>query len=177
MKRKIPVTESFKNKKGLYFFSDNLFEFWFRFVYPNIEKIERGDSEKVLEDDIKPYLNQFIGNKFEDVCEEILWETKIFDFTKIGKWWHRDREIDVVALNERTKEILFAECKWKSRVNAEKVCRELVEKAEHVQWHNDKRKEYFAVFARSFSKRIGEFEDRKVFCFDLRNLEKILKQS
>ncbi len=100
-----------------------------------------------------------------------------FSFTKIGKWWYKDKEIDIVALNDQTKEILFAECKWQSRVNAEKVCKELVEKAGYVERHKDKRKEHLAVFAKSFSKRVEEFEGRKVFCFDLKDIEKVLTSS
>jgi hypothetical protein len=78
-------------------------------------------------------------------------------------------------LNENTKEILFAECKWQNKVNALKVCRELAEKANYVQWENEKRKEIFAIFAKSFSKKIKEFEGRKVCCFDLRDIEKVVK--
>jgi len=83
--------------------------------------------------------------------------------------------IPLVALNEKTKEILFAECKWQSKVNAKKICKELAEKSQYVQWHNDKRKESFVIFAKSFSRKIEEFEGRRVYCFDLRDLERIMK--
>ena len=95
-------------------------------------------------------------------------------FTKIGKWWHKDKEIDIVALNEQSKEILFAECKWQNKVNAKKICKELAEKSQYVQWHNEQRKESFAIFAKSFSKKITEFQGRKVYCFDLKDLEKMI---
>ncbi len=150
---------------------DNYFNFWIRFVYPNREEIELGIFSFPHEK-----FNAYLGFIFEDICKEFLIETKIFDFTKIGKWWHKDKEIDIVALNERTKEILFAECKWQNKVNAEKVCKELLEKASYVEWHSDERKEYLAVFAKSFSKKIDGFEGRKVFCFDLNGMEKRLKR-
>jgi len=51
---------------------------------------------------------------------------------------------------------------------------ELAEKSKYVQWYNDERKECLVVFARSFSKRVSEFEGRKVYCFDLRDMEKVL---
>ena len=53
-----------------------------------------------------------------------------------------------------------------------KVCKKLVEKASYVEWNNNERKEYLAVFAKSFRKRVDEFESRIVFCFNLMNLEK-----
>jgi AAA+ ATPase superfamily predicted ATPase len=84
-------------------------------------------------------------------------------------------DIDVLALNEKTKEILFVECKWQNKVNARKICKELKEKAKYVQWHNSERKESFAIFAKSFRRKIDEFEGKKVYCFDLRDLERVLK--
>ena len=128
-------------------------------------------------------LNSFIGKKFEKIIFELLQRHMIlkeFSFTKIGKQWGKipkrkeNYEIDILALNENTKQILFAECKWQSKVNAAEICKELTEKASYVQWHNEERKEIFAVFAKSFSRRIEEFEGRKVYCFDLKDLEKIL---
>ena len=163
-------------KKGIYDISDNYTKFWFRFVSKHFSEIEEGFSDSALHDFRKNF-NTYLGFVFEDLILRLFKEGRfrIFPFTKIGKWWHKDREIDIIALNEKTREILFGECKWKSRINAEKICKELVEKAEHVEWHRGRRKEILAVFAKSFSKRIDEFEDRKVLCFDLRDLGKIYK--
>ena len=159
-----------KRKAGIYIIKDAFFDFWFNFVHKN-----RGSIEKRVYSANEKELASFFGKKFEYFVKEFLIETKIFPFTKIGKWWHKDKEIDIVALNEKTKEILFVECKWQ-RVNAEKICKELAEKAGYVQWHNDKRKESFAIFAKSFSKKIKEFEGRKVYCFDLKHLEMVFKR-
>ena len=41
----------------------------------------------------------------------------------------------------------------------------------------ENRKESFAIFAKSFGKRIKEFEGKKVYCFDLRDLERIVNSS
>jgi len=93
-------------------------------------------------------------------------------FTEVVRWWYRDKEIDIVAINENTKEILFVECKWKRQVNAEKICKELAEKSQYVKWNNEEREEYFAIFAKDFNKKIEEFEGRKVYCFGLEDIEK-----
>ena len=125
-----------------------------------------------------------MGGVFEEICKEFLVEMirrkKMPYFNKIGKEWEsipekkEAFEIDIVALNEKTKEILFAECKWKDRVNTLKIAKELADKTEYVQWHNERRKEKFAIFAKSFSRKIEEYEGRKVYCFDLRDLKKVL---
>jgi len=93
---------------------------------------------------------------------------KIFSFTKIGKWWYKDKEIDIVALNEQSKQILFCECKWSENVDVEKILKELKEKAQHVEWHKNERKEYYAIFAKSFRNKVKE---ENVFLFDLENLK------
>ncbi len=174
IRREIPITEKQRSKKGLYFISDNFFGFWFRFVRANQSIIEQ-DVNKGLEKIKKDFISH-VSFVFEYVCKEFLWETKlkrkVFDFEKIGRWWYKDKEIDIVALNEKTREILFTECKWKDKVNAEKVLRELKEKSKYVQWHNDNRKESFAIFAKSFKRKIKE---KNVFLFDLKDLEKKLK--
>lgn len=71
----------------------------------------------------------------------------------VEKWWRKDKEIDIVALNDLTKEILFVECKWQSKVNAEEIFREL---------------------AKSFKRKINEYEGRKVYCIDLEETKKML---
>jgi hypothetical protein len=56
----------------------------------------------------------------------------------------------------------------------EQVCREflvdLMEKSTRVEWHNDKRKEYFALFSKAgFT---PELKKENVILFDLKEIEK-----
>ena len=187
VKELIPVTESKKFKGRLYNIVDPYFNFWFRFVYPNKIDIE-AHREEVVTENIKREFQNYISFIFEVLVEELIRKKYLFErmfFTQIGKQWGKIKgkpkgentyEIDILAINEKTKEILFGECKWKDKINAQKLCKELAEKSQWVQWHNEKRKEAFAVFAKSFSKKIKEFKDRKVYCFDLRDIEKLLKR-
>ncbi|KYK35087.1 MAG: hypothetical protein HXS48_13825 [Theionarchaea archaeon] len=55
-------------------------------------------------------------------------------------------------------------------INSEKILAALREKAAHVPWFNNSRIEYFAIFAKSFSKR-----SKDCLCFDLNDVEKMLK--
>ena len=174
--RIMPITENtkekLKSKKSLYMVKDNFFDFWFRFIYINKQEIEKGNSEIVLL--LKPDLERYVSFKFESYCEELIVNGLVDNFNKVGKWWHKDKEIDIVALNNSTKEILCGECKWKDKVNALEILNELEQKAKYVDWNNEKRIEIFAVFAKSFSKRVSEFNGKKVCCFDLKDIEKFL---
>ena len=162
-----------KRKRGIYVISEPFFNFWFRFVYPNLSDLEIGLINEVFER-ISPKLNTYFGLMFEELIIEILKLKEIklpFDFNWVGRWWHKDKEIDVVALNEKTKDILFGECKWKENVNPEGVLKELKEKAQYVEWNNEKRKESYAIFAKSFSKKI---KNGDVLLFDLNDMKKML---
>ena len=91
----------------------------------------------------------YLGNKFERIVMELIPHFGIFNYSRIGKWWHKDIEIDIVAINENTNEILFCECKWQNRKTDINVLKELMEKAKHVDWNNDLRKEYYMAASKS----------------------------
>ncbi len=166
--------ESLSKKKSVYVIKDVFFDFWFNFVYKYRSLVEIG---RFFPEDSD--LNKYFGKRFElFIIENVL---NFFpQFTVVKKVFGRiprkkeSYEIDIVALNEQTKEIMFIECKWRDKVNAEKICKQLVEKAEYVNWNRDDRKEYLAVFAKSFDDRIEEFEGRRVFCFDLEDIERYI---
>lgn len=166
LKRTVPVTENIKSRKGRYYISDNFLKFWFRYIYPNLSAIEEGVFDANI---IKTDYTTYQGRVFEDVSRQFLIRKNIFPFTKIGQWWHKEREIDIVALNADTKEVLFCECKWRENVNAGKTLKELKEKAQYVQWNNGARKEHYAIFAKSFKEKIKEPD---VMLFDMDDIKK-----
>jgi AAA+ ATPase superfamily predicted ATPase len=163
-----------QRKRGMYIISDPFFNFWFRFVYPNISNLEIGLIDKVFSR-ISNELNDYYGIMFERLILELIKTKTIefpFNFDWVGKWWYKDKEIDIVALNSKTNETVFVECKWQENVDAEKILNELEEKSKFVKWRNEKRKEYYAIFAKSFKEKIRE---ENLFLFDLKDLEILLK--
>ncbi len=185
--RLVPVTErKTKTKKAVYHVSDNFFRFWFRFVYPNRSDVEGGEIDSVLSK-IKAGFDPYVGRIFEQVCREFLLELNRradlpFHFTKIGNWWgyyreqgiRREIEIDTIALNEDTKDILFTECRWSNKPVGIKTYRELKEKSERVNWFNDERREYFAIFSKSGFK--PELKNKDIILFDLKDIKKSLSK-
>lgn len=176
IKKEIPVTEK-KSKRTLYTIDDNFFDFYSSFFEPYRSDIELGEM-KNLEESLKKNFNAYTGKKFEKLIrKEAIRKISPFPISKAGRWWgfyrenemRRELEIDIVALNEGTKDILFCECKWQDNVNAEKLYEELKEKAKFVKWNDGNRKEHYAVAAKSFSVRTGHAR-----CVDLKELEKVL---
>ncbi len=160
VEKKTPILESPKSKKGRYYLKDNFSRFWFRFVAPNLSAIEARNFDI---DGIKREYANYSGKTFEDLGESLLLRLlkkgRIFGFSKAGKYWGRrpDREsgensfdIDLVALNEETKEIAFFEIKFSSvdKKQADSILSGLKAKASFLGWHNEERKEYFGIIAK-----------------------------
>lgn len=161
--RKIaPVTEPKRSKKTIYKIKDNFMDFWFKFIYPNRSYIEDSNYKKFREI-LDAYFEKHVSFAFEGICRDFLQRQNAKNllpayFTKIGTWYgfYRDEgqrkevEIDIVALDEKEKEVLFVECKWQDlrQKEAEQVLSDLKEKSRHVDWNIGKRKERFAIFAK-----------------------------
>lgn len=176
----VPVVKEETAFRGkLYQMRDSFLEFWFRFIHHNRALIELGRTAELAAEK-KNEINSFIGRKFEKVCFQFLVKAAFFSFTKVGKQWGKmasaatdknQYEIDLCALNEKTNEILFGECKWQENVEALQELRELRHKAAFVPWRNQNRKEYYAIFAKSFKDK----NIKGVDLFDLKDIENILK--
>ena len=157
-----------QRKRGIYVIDDRFFNFWFRFVYPNLSDLEIGLIDEVLSR-ITKEIDAYYGLSFENLVFEKIQHKEIaqLQFNEVRRWWYKDKEIDIVAINETAKEILFCECKWKDNVNPKRILYELKEKSKSVQWNNGIRKEYYAIFAKSFKEKIKE---QDVMLFDLGDL-------
>ncbi|MDI6738414.1 MAG: ATP-binding protein [Nanoarchaeota archaeon] len=171
-------------KKGLYAVKSNIVSFWFANIWKYNELLETRQEEK-LEHFLEENMNKHIAGVFEKTIYELLSSgaIKIMPFAAIGRQWGHfagekgkdSYEIDIMLTDEKSKSCAFCECKWREKVNALDVISSLSEKVRHVEWHSADRKETFAVFAKSFKKRINEFEGKKVICFDLKDIAKALK--
>jgi AAA+ ATPase superfamily predicted ATPase len=170
--REVPVTEDkpYKSRKGIYTLEDPFFRFWFRHIFPNMSYLEEGDCDYVWAEKIKPDLDRFVGPVFEDVCKEKIRylnkEGKLpFKASRIGRWWDRMNEIDIIAFGEQGS-YLFCECKWTTKKSGTGVLNDLQEKAQSFPKATRK---FFGLFSRSgFEKKLIEEVSTRddVFLFD-----------
>lgn len=167
--RQVPITETNpeKSKKGLYFIKDHFIEFWFKFIYPYRNSLEMGDLQYVITR-IKEHFNDtHVSFVYEKVSMEKLWiynkENQFpFKIVKLGKWWNKSEEIDIVGLNEETGDILFGECKYLNKEADEEIFYRLQQKARQVEWNKPNRKEYYVIFSKSgFSEKLIQFSKRR----------------
>ena len=171
------------NKKSVRFYiKDRFIGFWSRFVWPYYAELESGVGTDGISFFRKNF-GDYCGRAFEKTMMEILQANGGLlpqGFNRIGPQWGKAGgeayEIDILAINEMENGILFAECKWSNDVDAAEVVKSLAEKTGFVEWNNEKRTGEFAVFAKSFKRRIGEFNGKKVHCLDLGDIEKVLRK-
>ena len=123
VRKEFPVSDGIKEQvnvqRGLYQITDNFFRFWYAFVFPNISELEGGDVDGINEYAIKPMLEQYTSHIYEDVCREYLRHLNRqnalpFRFIKIGRWWNKDTELDIMATDRDKKNFLLGECKFKN---------------------------------------------------------------
>ena len=172
--RQVPVTKNPQRfRKSVYQIEDNFLNFWFRFVFPNRSSIELRDTKDLL-NNIMNLMPGYASLTFEQISMEFLREMDAIGrlnvhFTKWGKWWDRENEIDVVAINNETFDILFCECKWQNRKTGVNIIEQLVDKAQLVQWFNEKRKDHFIIISKSgFTKKAVEFaQQKRVLLFEI----------
>ncbi|MEF8836201.1 MAG: ATP-binding protein [Candidatus Thermoplasmatota archaeon] len=177
VRHEVPVTAREKNsRRGLYRIKDNFFDFWFQFIGPHLSDLEER-HDQFVEDHVMAELDRYVGKKFEKVCREFLREKSKQDegfmFPKIGRWWYKEDEIDIVGLNERENKILLAECKWsKNKVGLE-LFYDLKQKSEKVRWNSRKREEDYILFSKSgFERKVHQL-DEEVKLFNLEDMKKV----
>jgi len=111
------------SKRSIYRLEDNMFRFWYRFVFTNVSAITVGLGEAVYDNEVEPQLNAYMGLIFEDICKQWLFEQAKknalpFFIGSMGRWWGTDSatrqqvEIDIMAAKKDNA--IFAECKWKN---------------------------------------------------------------
>jgi len=168
VRKEYPITQPVKLRNFLYKVDDNYFRFWLSYVYPYKEEIEE-QPKSILEFAKKDY-PRYMGPIFEETIRQYIRSLTTIDFNRIGKWWYKGEEIDIVGLNENKKEIAFFECKWSdiSYNKSLKILERLKEKAELVQWLNDKRKEHYGLVARKIDNK-KSLRDLGFLVYDLDN--------
>lgn len=155
VEREIPVTEEKpeKSKRGIYQMTDHFFRFWFEFVFPYRSDLESGDIDTVLKK-IKRGFPLYLSTVYENVARELTWGWSRrgqfpFRLNRVGRYWEKDVEIDLVGLAEENDAALFGEAKWTNRPMSIGIYEQLKQKAQRVNWKREKRKEFYILFSRS----------------------------
>lgn len=142
------------SRKSVYSIEDNMFRFWYRFVFENNSIIARGATDLAYKR-IEPQLSDYMGKIFEEICKQYLWKQLILGdcpvgFMSLGRWWgnnpkeKRQEEIDIMGEQDKTT-ALFAECKWTNEKVDIGVLETLIKRSELFGY----KKKHFYLFAKT----------------------------
>jgi uncharacterized protein len=155
VERQVPATvrRPEKSRKGRYVITDAYLRFYFRFLKPYLAAIARGRTRQAVSL-LHDHLLDFIGtHTFEELCRE--WVSDVAEMDelpflpeRIGSFWSRQAQVDVLAINWRTKNILLGECKWGQKPVGRDVIQALVNKTEKVVPGSATWQVHYAFFAR-----------------------------
>jgi len=148
VQRQVPVTERHpeKSKRGLYQLDDAFLRLWFGCVAPFESLLEFGQVARV-EELMQERLSRHLAWAFEDVCRQHV-EDRLHEIgaVKVGRFWNRHEEIDVVAVDEEGAVVLAGECKWTERPASVEVGETLRRKVERL-WPERHDRIRLAVFS------------------------------
>ena len=168
--KEFPITQKERRRFGIYRIKDFYYRFWLRFIYPYRDDIEIG---AISFEDFKEDFNKYLGEVFESIARQFLIRLNTkgklpFKFTKIGRWWDKKVEIDLVAINSITGEVGFFEVKWRelSYGRAKRVLKALKEKSTHVKLETEKL--HYGLVARNIEKK-EKLREEGFLVFDLKD--------
>lgn len=108
-----------RSKRSIYAIKDPYFRFFFRFISRNRGAIDRGLGERILQSQILPHFESYMGLVFEDMAREFVFDEIIRgrwqQADRVGSWWSSDgnHEIDVVGTSDITRVVLAGSVKWR----------------------------------------------------------------
>lgn len=93
-------------RQAIYRIRDRVFDFWYGFVFPRRQEIETAHDGFLI-----PDMNPYFGRQFESFIRDE-YAGLVLPGYHTGHWWHKEDEIDLVAIDDSSLSIVFGECKW-----------------------------------------------------------------
>ncbi|MDA8084475.1 MAG: ATP-binding protein [Nitrospiraceae bacterium] len=112
-----PINAKPNSRLQKYRIVDNFLGFWFRFIFKNRSAVETGNFSYIREIINRDY-STYAGRILESFYQQVFAESGRYN--RIGTYWERgnQNEIDLVAVNDLRKEVVFADIKLdSSRIN------------------------------------------------------------
>ena len=180
--REVPITEKYpnKSKKGLYFIRDPFINFWFRFVQLNLRHLEMEKIDFVWREKIAPEFDHYVSRNCEKIILNLLEQKRKsfpFEYERLGRYWDKNIEIDIMALDYEEKNVLLGEIKWQIKPLGIKTLKLLKEKSEKIKILSDYRKYFLLVSKSGFTPGLQKIAGENVQLFDLRKDQLIGRDS
>lgn len=172
--REIPIDAGPDTRRSLYYIAMPAMEFWFRYLHRYWSLVELGLTEqltKMIMDDI----NNFFATRFEFFAREFLVELSKkgelpFEIWKIGRWWRKKYEIDIVAIGPKNKAYLAIACRW-GKLTLRKALTEIEKTKQHAAYMKiSGQKAYYGIIAKEIQKK-ETLRELGYLVWDIRDIE------
>lgn len=123
IKKYVPINDDEKRSKfGRYEIEDNFIKFWYCYIFPNQSTLLKNDTYSVISYIRNDFTKSLVRSAYKKHIFELVSDDpyKFFGFipSKIGRWWNnKDIQIDLVAYD--SKNIIFADSKWRDNQKIE----------------------------------------------------------
>jgi hypothetical protein len=150
-------------------FSKEYFRFWFTFIYPHYDDLEKNEYNptlKVIEKD----LDYFISSYFEELSNALIVDIYKNNIKESGGYWDKDVEIDLFVKLQDGRQIV-GECKWKNH----KVSKNTLNKLKKVTEKAGLKADLYALFSKNgFSKELEKGSEKEVLLYNLDAFKRLL---
>lgn len=167
VRKETPITEK-SSRRTIYQIADNLFRFWYRFIPPNMAAVASGRIKKSYSQSVEPYLPDFMGLVFEQICKDYLLyhcTSLPVEVGEIGQWWGTDPferqqvQIDIVLSDPSGKAALLGECKFRNEKVDTDTLDKLIKASALLSQFTEK---HYCLFSKSgFSERLMKRAERE----------------
>lgn len=160
IKKELPFGENEKNsKKGLYYISDPVLRFHYRFVSPYRSLLEL-ENYKAVMNMFEENQNEYVSGMWEELCRNFVSANGIdgIMYNMASRWWgnyfdednklYMPAELDVVAESFDGKHLFLGECKWQENVNPEKEMKRLKNIVKRLPFAEN-REVHYALFLKN----------------------------
>ena len=148
-------------------FTKGFYRFWFTFVAPYKEEIEKGEFSNSL-NDMAQNMDKFISFTFELFSNNLI--KKDFNIVESGSYWDKHIELDVLAKTKDGK-LIAGEAKYKNQKVSKNILNKLIKKCELANLKVD----YYALFSKSgFSKELLKLKDKNVLLYDIQSFKRLI---
>ena len=148
--------EKKRPEKAIYSIADNMFRFWYRFVPENTSLIIARGAADLAYKRIEPYLSDYMGKVFEEICKQYLWKLLLSGKCPVEfSLPSAAGGATILSINDRQKLTFwasrtktppsFAECKWTNEKVDLGVLETLIERSNLFAYQ----KKHFFLFSKS----------------------------
>jgi AAA+ ATPase superfamily predicted ATPase len=177
IKKETPVTEK-AGRKTIYIITDNLFRFWYRFVPANMAAIASGRIRETYHQSIEPFISDYMGLVFEQMCKDyLLFRGRDLPVSigEIGQWWgnnpnkKQQSQIDIILVSADKKAALFGECKFRNELVDTSTLDQLIEESSVFSEFKEK---HYCLFSKTgFTERLkSRANQESIMLIDLKNM-------